>query len=185
MNCYLGEVRLFGFGIVPKGWVPCDGQTLAISKYAALFSLIGATYGGDGRQTFAIPDLRGRIATGAAMAGGVAPLRQAHAYPVGSMGGEERVSLTGEQVPTHTHQAIGTSAAATDDVQRAGRTWAECSATGLNIYAGSIPASAEALLSSGTLGQSGGSAAHDNMQPYLALQYCMALIGAYPSFSQP
>lgn len=157
---FLGEVRLMSFGFAPKGWALCNGQLLPINQNQALFSLLGTTYGGNGQTTFALPNLQGRTPT--------------HMNPdaLGAAQGEENHLLTQGEIPGHTHQLSGTSAAATTLVPAA-----NVLATATNLY-GNPPAT---TLLPGTLLPAGGSQPHTNMQPYLVINFCIALQGIFPS----
>jgi len=168
MEPFVGEIMLFAGNFAPRGWAFCDGQLLAVSQNDALFSLLGTTYGGDGRTTFALPDLRGR-----------APLHQGHGPALsdrrlGSKGGEEHVTLTANQIPAHGHPVMASSAAA-DSADPAGRVLAHAN---INLYGTAAPA---ADMAAATIGTTGGGQPHDNMMPYQVIHYCIALVGIYPS----
>ncbi len=171
MQPYIGQIALVGFNFAPVGWALCNGQLLQISQYQALFTLIGTTYGGDGVQTFALPDLRSRI-----------PLHQGQGtgtsnYVLGQTGGFETVTLSGNQIPSHTHQAQcftsgGNSASPVNAI------WAQGAATE-NLYkAGEV---GTASMASGAIGLAGGSQPHPNIMAYQALNYIIALFGIFPS----
>jgi microcystin-dependent protein len=157
---FMGEVRVFGFGTVPRGWLPCEGQTLAISTNQALFSLLGTQFGGDGVRTFQLPDLRGRV-----------PLGMSPTYPAATFGGETAHTLTPPEMPAHTHQVTASSAPA-DLAVLANNYWASIKA---------YDASNDTLMAGNAIGVAGASAPHNNMQPYLALSFCIAIQGIYPS----
>ncbi len=167
MDPFLGETRAFAFGITPKGWAPCDGRLLAVQQNQALFSLLGVAYGGDGIITFALPDLRGR-----------APLGYGSAVPIGARSGTEAVTLTTAEVPAHTHAAYASTAAAST----AAPSTASLAAlpAGVSAYA---PPNGSATLAAGAVAISGASQAHENMQPSLAVNWCIATSGIYPSRS--
>ncbi len=159
---FLSEIRIMSFSFAPKGWALCDGQLLPINQNQALFSLLGTTYGGDGRVNFALPDLRTRV-----------PSHVGNGDTLGQRGGEQNHTLSVAELPTHTHVAQASSNAATATAptnnvlaQQAGRIYA----TG-NLVA----------LAAGTIGPTGGSQAHLNMQPFLVLNFCIALQGIFPS----
>ncbi len=160
---FLAEVRLMSFVFAPKGWALCNGQLLPINQNQALFSLLGTTFGGDGRVNFALPDLRGRV-----------PIHVGSSHTLGERGGEQAHTLSIAEIPTHAHVLQGTSAAgSTQD------------ATG-NVLA-TIPGraytdpAALTALSPSTVTNVGGSQAHLNMQPFLTLSFCIALQGIFPS----
>lgn len=161
---FLGQISLFSFNFPPKGWAQCNGQLLPINQNQALFSLLGTTYGGDGRSTFALPDLRSRV-----------PLHFNGNHPLGQRAGEEAHTLTVNEIPKHSHNAIGSSAAA-DSPLSAGTLLG--TTTAVNIY--SDPSNLVAM-SSSQIGANGGSQAHPNTQPTLVLNFCIALVGIFPS----
>jgi microcystin-dependent protein len=166
---FIGEIRNFGFNFAPVGWAQCNGQLLPISQNTALFSILGTTYGGDGKSTFALPNLMGCVSMGAGQGPGLT-LRD-----LGETGGSETVSLTTHQIPPHTHTA-SCNAAAGNQYAPAGNFWAQ-DAGGSNEYG----AAAQAQMAPGAIGVSGGDQAHSNLQPYLVLNYCIALQGIFPS----
>lgn len=161
---FIGEIRMFAGNFAPVGWALCHGQILAISQYETLFSLIGTTYGGDGQLTFALPDLRGRV-----------PVHHGAGYVQGQIGGSESVTLTVEQLPAHSHTAVGSTTA--DENTLAGNYWSGSSAV-IQYVPG---ASANTTMNAGALAARGGSQPHDNMAPYLALNFIIALEGVYPT----
>ncbi|GAA4167876.1 phage tail protein [Gryllotalpicola koreensis] len=162
MDPFVGEIRLFSIPFTPRGWAACNGQLLQISQNTALFSLLGTSYGGDGRVTFALPNLNGRVAVG-----------QGDNWPLGQQAGEERHTLTVTEIPQHTHAAhVATSATQTTPsgaLPAAGGSPQFTSGPGSDTFAPS------------ELGLFGGGQAHENMPPFLALQYCIALTGVFPS----
>ena len=162
MDPYLGEIRLFATDFVPRGWLPCEGQTVAINQNAALYSILGTQYGGDGVSTFQLPDLRDRSAVGA---GAV--------VAVGQAGGTASTVLTAAQIPQHAHQVLG-SAAPADAAEPAGARWA---ATAEPQYG----SAAQVVMAPGTVQAAGGSQPHENRPPYLALTYGIAVQGIFPS----
>lgn len=163
MEQYIGEIRLFGGNFAPRGWAFCHGQLLSISQYDALFTLIGTTYGGDGQTTFALPDLRGRI-----------PLHPSAAHPLGQRGGTETVTLTRSQLPSHSHTA-GAQVDAGTQTSPAGAVWSQ---SNTNAYAA---VNANAAMSASAITTAGGSQPHDNMMPFLALNFIISLEGIFPS----
>lgn len=163
---FLGEIRIMSFGHAPKGWALCDGQFLPINQNQPLFALLGTTYGGNGQTTFALPDLRGRT-----------PIHFDDAHTLGQRQGEEAHTISIAETPTHTHvlNASATDGNAPVPFGPSGNILAR---TVNNIYA--APANLVAL-NPGTVTNTGGSQPHDNMQPFLTLNFCIALIGIFPS----
>jgi microcystin-dependent protein len=167
---FIGEIRMFAGNFAPRGWAFCNGQILPIAQNTALFSLLGTTYGGDGRTTFALPDLRDRIPVGFGEGPGLTP------RTLGESGGAAAVTLAANQIPSHTHAlraASGTpsSGAPSGEVVLA-------PTTGGKIYR---DATSPVAMSAGTIGPAGGSQPHNNLQPYLAVNYIIALQGIFPS----
>src|SRR4051812_21623869 len=165
---YIGEIRMFGGNFAPVGWLLCQGQLLPISQYDALFNLIGTTYGGDGQETFNLPDLRGRVPVHQGAGAGLS------SYVLGQEGGVESVTLTTSQLPGHTHSFVGTT-------NQAGTTNAPTNLVGQNpgsnIY---VEDQAFVALAPQSLLSQGGSQPHDNLQPYLSVNFIIALEGIYP-----
>lgn len=174
MDPFLGQIMMFGGNFAPRGWAFCNGQLLAISANSALFSLLGTAYGGDGRTTFGLPDLRGRVPIHQGTGPGLRTAR------LGAKGGEESVTLNTLQIPSHSHS--GTIEAA-DPVARGTGTDSPTNAYPAqgSTYATSknVRMASDAVLTNPT----GGSQAHDNMQPYQVVSYVIALQGIYPSRS--
>lgn len=162
---FLGEIRVFSFSFAPKFWALCNGQALAISQNQALFSLLGTIYGGNGTTTFALPDLRGRT-----------PLHESNYYPLGESSGAASHTLITSELPSHVHTLNGTTASA-DRKSPAGGLPAFADE---NLYTKAAGGSGMDLAAVGT---TGGSQAHLNMQPYLVLNFCIALAGIFPSQS--
>jgi microcystin-dependent protein len=167
---YLAEIRLVGFTYPPRGWAECNGQLLSIAQNQALFSLLGTTYGGDGRVTFALPDLRGRIPLHFGQGPGLSN------YTQGQVGGEEAVTLNISQLPAHTHTPPAANNNPGPDNSPQGEFWAASDQSD-NIYA----ATANAAMAPGAIGNTGGSQPHPNIQPSLVLMFIIALQGIYPS----
>ena len=166
---FLGEIRLFPYNFAPRGWAFCNGQILSIAQNTALFALIGTTYGGDGRVTFALPDLRGRVALSSGQGPGLSD------YILGQQAGDEAVTLTASQLPVHNH-AVAANNNQGGGARPQGRVPGRFS-TGT----GYATASNGAQMSPETITPTGGSQPHTNVQPYLALNYCIALEGIFPS----
>ncbi|MBK6974750.1 MAG: phage tail protein [Sterolibacteriaceae bacterium] len=161
---FLGEIRPFSFGFAPKGWAHCDGTLLPISQNQALFALLGTTYGGDGRTTFALPDLRGR-----------ASMHVSAPHPQGESGGAESITLTIAQIPPHSHPANCSNVPATQ-ASPFGKFWAQDSDG--NVVFNST---GNAGMASTAIGNAGGGQPHPNVQPYVVVNYCIALQGIFPS----
>jgi microcystin-dependent protein len=166
---FIGEIRLFAGDFAPQGWALCEGQLLAISQHTALFTILGTTYGGDGKASFALPDLRGRVPLHPGQGAGLSARRLAE------KGGAEAVTLTAAQMPSHTHavaaaSGTGTSASPTNNV------WAASSKQDQQ-YSGA----ANSTMQQGALASAGGGQAHDNMPPYLGLNYIISPFGIFPS----
>jgi microcystin-dependent protein len=167
---FLGEIRVFGFGFAPKGWAVCNGQTLAINQNAALFALIGTTYGGNGTTTFNLPDLQGRspLHTGAGFTG--------VGFPLGQAAGEPAVTLSQAQMPAHTHTASANAGVTngSNATTPAGNFWGN---GGVNAYA----ATSDSSMNPASVPVFGGGQPHENMSPYLVLNFCIAMAGIFPS----
>jgi len=176
---FIGEIMLVGFLFAPRNWVNADGQLLPISQYDALFSLYGTTYGGDGRTTFALPDLRGRTAIHTGTGPGLPP------YSQGQRGGETAVTLTTSTMPSHNHTGTGTTQATSNPAMAfdpGGNILAQDAGTGIATYRDQEPDQPmRAGNVSVNVSNNGGNLPHDNMQPYLTLRYIVALAGLYPS----
>jgi microcystin-dependent protein len=172
---FIAEIRIFSLsgGQVPRGWALCNGQLMSIAQNTALFSLLGTTYGGDGRVTFALPDLRGRSAVGQGVlnARGVAPN-----FAFGQIGGELTHTLTTQETPPHTHLAQGTTATTGAQSLPTNGLWQNN--PDKKLY-GATPA--DVTMAPGALANTGGNAPHANQQPYLALSFMIALQGIFPS----
>jgi microcystin-dependent protein len=162
---YVGEIRMFAGNFAPAGWMFCEGQLLPISENETLFQLIGTTYGGDGQETFALPDLRGRI-----------PMHPGNGHTQAETGGAESVTLTTNQIPIHTHPILATSLVGTQ-LNPIGNYFA---ATGVQLYV--EPTIAIPIAMKNTLvGQMGGSQPHNNFAPYLCVDFIISLFGIFPS----
>ena len=178
---YIGQIVLFGFNFAPQGWAQCDGQLFPLSQYVSLFTTIGAYYGGNGTSTFALPDLRNRVAVGAGQGPGLS------AYDLGTTGGEQAVTLASNELAQHAHGlAVSTSQATSADpsnnvLARAWRALDKTDATA-SFYSAK-PDHATTPLATGTVAPSGGDQPHNNMQPFLVLNFCIAMRGAFPQRS--
>lgn len=169
---FVGEVRLFAFNRIPSGWLNCDGRLLQIREYQALFSLMGVTYGGDGRATFGIPDLRGRVAVAATTTSTTAP------YHLGGYGGAEAVTVPVNAMPSHNHSFNVDSDEGTLSSVRDAVYAAVPATANTNLYA---PFAASPFpIDSSMLAVVGNGVGHNNMQPYLALTYAICFSGIYP-----
>jgi len=174
MDPFIGEIRMFAGNFAPRGWAFCQGQLLSIQQNTALFSILGTTYGGNGTTTFGLPDLRGR-----------APLSQGQGpglsnYTLGQMAGTENVSIQQNQMPTHTHSANCSSASA-DQPSPGGNIWAspvDGNRNPVTSYTGSAP---NGTMSGAAIGQAGGGQPVSVIQPYLCVNFIIALQGIFPS----
>jgi len=164
---FLGEIKLFPFVFAPKGWALCNGQLLPINQNHALFSLLGITYVGNGQTTFALPDLRGRV-----------PIGFSNFHPLGERAGETAHTVSLNELPAHNHQLTASGSGATVDAPGPGVVLS--TSAGAPAYA-----AAQSLvpMDAGSLTNTGGSQPHENLQPYLTLSFCIALIGIFPSRS--
>lgn len=160
---YIGEIRMFGGNFAPLGWAFCNGALLPISEYDALFNLIGTTYGGDGQETFALPDLQGRV-----------PVHMSNTHPIGEQSGVENVTLTTQQIPAHSHIMLGNN---TDAGQASPSNNVYANTSGFDLY---FP-DADNTMNPAVVTQSGGNQPHDNMMPYLCVTFIISLFGIFPS----
>jgi microcystin-dependent protein len=167
---YLGEIRMFAGNFAPQGWALCNGQILAISQNTALFSLLGTYYGGDGVQTFALPNLQSRVPVHQGQGSGLSP------YVIGQSGGNENVTLTQAQMPQHNHTMATLSAPGT---AARPNTQLLAQSTSGNVY-GPAPGDGSAL-NQAAINSAGSGQPHTNIQPYLAVTFIIALQGIYPS----
>ena len=188
---FIGEIKMFGGNFAPRGWAFCNGQLLAISSNTALFSILGTIYGGDGRTSFGLPDLRGRVAMHAGNGPGLTP------RPLGQKSGQEQVTLNTLQIPSHNHQGmsnatislangVGNATAAVGSSLATASAGSDGSAaTGPKIYSDAGVGANKMNVGSmgGTTGNAGGNQSHNNMQPYQTVNYIIALQGVYPSRS--
>ena len=169
MDPFVAEIRIFPFNFAPKGWAFCDGQILPISQNTALFSLLGTTYGGDGKSNFALPNMQGN----SPMHPGQGPGLSLH--DLGEMGGSDTVSLLESEMPSHSHTMQVSSQLATANAP-AGQLYAM--GDGINLYGSA--ANNLTMMSGQSLAPAGGDQPHNNLQPYLTLNFCIALQGVYP-----
>jgi microcystin-dependent protein len=168
---YVGEIRMFGGSFAPAGWAMCQGQLMPISENDTLFNLIGTTYGGDGQETFGLPDLQGRAPVHMGQGPGIS-----QNYVIGEKAGVESVTLTTNQIPIHTHAFVASSDAG-QSAQPQNALFALLP-TG-NLY--TQPQQPAVNLNSNMLSAAGGSQPHDNIQPYLCITFIISLFGVYPS----
>ncbi|HEY4095930.1 MAG TPA: tail fiber protein [Baekduia sp.] len=165
MEPYIGELRLLAFGFEPEGWVSCNGQFLAIATNQPLFALLGTRFGGDGQATFALPDLRGRI-----------PIHNSPGLPIGTPRGEESHTLTTNELPTHLHQLHASTAVADTAVPTGA-----VPAVANNGFA--APTQPQTAVAAATVVAQGNGVPHENRQPYLVLNWCIAIDGQFPEAS--
>ncbi|MDQ1816882.1 tail fiber protein [Massilia sp. CCM 9210] len=167
---YVGEIRMFAGNFSPAGWEFCNGQTLQISENETLYQLIGTTYGGDGQSTFVLPDMRGRVPVH--MGTGTSGTK----YQIAEAAGTETVTLTVPMLPAHTHTAVASANPASAAVSPG---------AGVPGHTGGTPVyglnGAHAAMKSGAIGSQGGAAPHDNMAPYLGINFIISLFGLFPS----
>ncbi|HKB65151.1 MAG TPA: tail fiber protein [Pyrinomonadaceae bacterium] len=163
---FLSEIKIFSFNFAPKGWALCNGQFLPINQNQPLFALLGTTYGGNGQTTFALPDLRSRIA-----------MHEGQGFTLGQAGGQEFHTLTSSEMPTHTHvvNPIASAAANANAFDPTANLWAN---SGKLNYTTDAPNNA---MAPGAITNTGGSQPHENRSPYLVLNFCIALQGIFPS----
>lgn len=161
---YVGEIRMFAGNFAPAGWMFCSGQILPISEYDTLFSLIGTTYGGDGQETFALPNLQSRV-----------PIHQGNGFILGETGGAEEITLTVSQIPAHTHPMVATAGAGSASSPQNN----VLAATVGNIYSGMT--GMQVNMSAQAVSSVGGSQPHNNLQPYLCVNFIISLFGIFPS----
>jgi len=174
---YVGEIRLFAGNFAPVNWRFCDGSLLPISQFDVLFNLIGTTYGGDGQSTFALPDLRSRVPIHQGTGAGLPT------YIIGQSGGVESVTLTTQQIPSHNHALIAAGVPGTSAVPSGTEVLANESVAHVSGGANYIPYTTSGLvtMAAQSITATGGSQPHDNIQPYLAINFIISLYGIYPS----
>jgi microcystin-dependent protein len=167
---YIGEIRMFAGSFPPARWAFCQGQQMAISENDALFNLIGTTYGGDGESTFNLPNLSSRVPIHMGTGGGAT-------YPIAQMAGTEQETLTIQQIPAHTHQALASSSGQVQSPSGAVLATATSTQAGIRIYNTTPP---DVPMHASTISPVGGSQPHYNMQPYLVINFIISLYGIYP-----
>jgi len=168
---FIAQITMFGGNFAPRGWAFCNGQLLPIAQNTALFSIVGTTYGGDGRTTFGLPDLRGRVPMHAGTGPGLTP------HQLGQKSGSESVVLTASQLPSHNH-AANCVAPGGNSSDAANNFWADDAGVSSGTYHSGPPT---ATMNAGAIGSSGGGQPHDNMQPYQVVNFIIALQGIFPS----
>jgi microcystin-dependent protein len=164
-NPYIGEIRMFAGSFAPAGWALCNGQALPISENDALFTLIGTTYGGDGQETFNLPNLQSRV-----------PIHIGNGVVLGESGGVESVTLTVNQTPAHTHPLLGSTALGSSTTPQ-NAVLAQDNIAGADLYIEDTPV---ANMAATAITPVGGSQPHENMQPYLVINYIISLFGIFP-----
>ena len=164
---YVGEIRMFAGNFAPANWAFCDGSLLAIAQNEVLFALIGTTYGGDGVTTYALPDLRGR-----------APVHQGPGFAMGQLSGTETVTLTQQQIPSHSHAPRASTAG--NAASPVGNFWSADAGGNVASYS-KVPPTPNGTMNAAAIGAAGSDVPHQNMQPYLAISYIISLFGIFPS----
>ncbi len=167
---FLAEIRIVGFNFAPRGWASCDGQILPINQNQSLYSLLGTTYGGDGRTSFGLPDMRGRTPIHVGSSGG-------SSHFLGQRSGEERNGLSIAQMPSHSHSFQASSMDGDTSIP-SGNVLSTTGAEKNYRASGQVPI---AKMGANTIANAGGNQAHENMQPYLVVKFCIALQGLFPS----
>jgi microcystin-dependent protein len=163
---FLSEIKIMSFNFAPKGWALCDGQLLPINQNQALFSLLGTTYGGNGQTTFALPNLRGQV-----------PIHRGNGFALGQKGGEPSHTLTIQELTTHVHPVAASSSATGGTATPNGNFLGG----GNNAYHAPPGPPGQTSLTPATVANTGSSQPHENTQPYLVLNFCIALLGIFPS----
>jgi microcystin-dependent protein len=167
MEPFIGQIQMFGFNFAPRGWALCNGQLLSIAQNTALFSLLGTTYGGNGQTTFALPNLQGRVPMHQGNGGGLTP------RVMGEQSGTETVTLISTQMPQHNHTVNAATNATSKNPS--------ANLPGLTAAGSSYSPTASVQMSPTMINPSGGSQPHENMQPFLVVNFCIALEGIFPS----
>lgn len=169
MTAYIGEIRMFAGNFAPAGWMFCEGQLLPISENESLFNVIGTAYGGDGQSTFALPDLRGRF-----------PMHQGNGFTLAETGGTEQETLTVQQIPAHTHVPTASTTVG-DAVVPDNNVWAKQGSLVQFKAAPDPNIHFDTLMAANTIAPTGGSQPHDNMSPFLCINFIISLFGIFPS----
>jgi microcystin-dependent protein len=177
MEQYIGQILMVGFNFAPIGWALCNGQLLSIAQYTALFSLLGTTYGGDGISNFALPNLQGRVPVHQGLGSGLSP------YVIGNMGGSENVALLTTQVPSHNHlinvsNTPGAAPDPTNNIQAEAATGDPRNPTLISQFTAASPTG---TMAPSTVSMTGGGQPHANIQPYLTINFIIALQGIFPA----
>jgi microcystin-dependent protein len=167
MAPYVGEIRMVGFNFAPAGWLLCQGQVLPIANYETLYQLIGTTYGGDGQETFALPNLSSRV-----------PMHVGGGFTLAATGGAETVTLTTQTIPAHNHPVVATTTGQVLAPNNALPAQPSSTQAGIAIFDANNPA---LPLTAATVGPGGGGQAHNNLQPYLCINFVLSLFGIFPS----
>ena len=171
---FIGEIKMFAGSFAPQGWMPCDGRILSIAQNQALFAILGTTYGGDGRSTFALPNLNGRVAMHFGQALGQPP------HSIGETGGSSSMPLTVDQMPSHTHAARLKGAGNSQGNRDSPAGNVPGMLSGCQAYSQPSGTLGNMAAESAAIGNAGGSAAHENMQPYLAMNFIICVMGIFP-----
>lgn len=178
MDEYIGIIKIFGGNFAPRGWALCDGSLLSIAQNTALFSILGTTYGGNGQTTFALPDLRGRTAVGMGTGPGLSPVVQ------GQLAGEQNHTLITSEMPMHNHSSAVNSGNASQAAATAGASIATPGALSGRTFTPTLgfnTSTPDTALNPASVGIAGGNQPHNNMQPYLGVNYIICLEGIFPS----
>ncbi len=172
-ECYIGEIRMFGFTRVPQGWLACDGSLVSIGNYETLYALLGTTYGGDGVNTFGVPDMRGRLPVGLGQGPGLGN------YVPGQKSGTETVTLSTPQLPMHNHTCIATTDAGTSATPSSSAVLGGIAPD--TMYTPDITGLTGYALATAAVGNQGGSQPHNNLMPTLSVPFYIAYLGIYPT----
>ncbi|WP_036139872.1 phage tail protein [Luteibacter sp. 9135] len=172
-ECYIGEIRMLGFSRVPQGWLACDGSLVPISEYETLYALLGTLYGGDGVNTFGVPDMRGRLAVGLGQGPGLSN------YRAGQQSGTETVTLSTPQLPMHNHTCIATTDTGTSATPGASAVLGGIAPD--TMYTPDISGLTAYTMAVAAVGNQGGSQPHNNLMPTLSVPFYIAYLGVYPT----